>query len=57
MLRCILSRVGMNKLSPIWEGPYRVIEVCWPGCVCLAMDGGEELPFPWNIEHLYKFYP
>jgi hypothetical protein len=25
--------------------------------VRLATMDGEELPFPWNIEHLRKFYP
>jgi transposase InsO family protein len=57
VLRRILNRVGMNKLSPTWEGPFRVIEVCRPGCVRLATEEGEELPHPWNIEHLRKFYP
>ena len=46
MLRRKLSQVGMNKLPPTWEGPYRVIEVCQPGYVRLAMESGEELLFP-----------
>jgi transposase InsO family protein len=33
VLRRVLSREGMNKLSPCWEGPYRVTQVCRPGCV------------------------
>jgi len=58
VLKRILTRVGLNKLSPTWEGPFRVIEVCRPGCVCLVDTAtGEELPFSWNIEHLRKFYP
>jgi hypothetical protein len=46
-----------NKLSPSWEGPFRVTDVCRPECVCLAMEDGEPLLNPWNIEHLHKFYP
>lgn len=57
VLKQILTRLGQNKLSPAWEGPFQVIEVCRPGCVRLAATNGEELPFPWNIEHLRKFYP
>jgi hypothetical protein len=56
VLRRVLSREGMNKLSPYWEGPYRVTQVCRPGCVCLATEEGEPMPHPWNIEHLCKFY-
>jgi hypothetical protein len=57
VLKQILTRLGQNKLSPAWEGPFQVIEVYRPGCVRLAATNGEELPFPWNIEHLRKFYP
>ena len=46
MLRRKLSQVRMNKLPPTWEGPYRVIEVCQPRYVRLAMESGKELPFP-----------
>jgi hypothetical protein len=28
VLRRVLSRKGMNKLSPCWESPYRVTQVC-----------------------------
>jgi hypothetical protein len=57
VLRRVLSREGMNKLSPCWKGPYRVTQVCRPGCVRLATKEGEPVPRPWNIEHLRKFYP
>jgi hypothetical protein len=52
-----LTREGTNKLSPHWEGPFRVTQVCHPGCVCLATKDGTPLPNSWNIEHLHKFYP
>jgi hypothetical protein len=56
VLRRVLNWEGMNKLSPSWEGPLRVIQVCRPGCVRLAMEDEEPVPRPWNIEHLCKFY-
>jgi hypothetical protein len=56
VLRWVLSREGMNKLSPCWEDPYRVTQVCQPGCIHLATEEGEPVPRPWNIEHLRKFY-
>jgi hypothetical protein len=51
------SQEGANKLSPGWEGPFRVTQFCRPGCVCLATEDGEPLLNPWNIEHPHKFYP
>jgi hypothetical protein len=57
VLRRVLNREGLHKLSPSWEGPFKVTEVCRPGCVRLATTEGEPLPNPWNIEHLYKFFP
>jgi hypothetical protein len=56
VLRRILNREGMNKLSPSWEGPFQVTRICRPGCVHLATEDGEPVPRPWNIEHLRKFY-
>jgi len=56
VLRRILNRAGLHKLSPSWEGPFKVTEVCRPGCVRLATEEGVPLPNPWNIEHLRKFY-
>src|SRR5438128_6262103 len=56
VLRRIQMRAGQSKLSPGWEGPYSIVAVPRPGCVCLAQDG-QELPNPWNIEHLRRFYP
>jgi hypothetical protein len=46
VLRRVLSLEGMNKLFPCWEGPYRVTQVCRPGCVRLAMEDGESVPCP-----------
>nr|AAT77064.1 retrotransposon protein, putative, unclassified [Oryza sativa Japonica Group] len=57
VLRRVQTRAGLSKLSPMWEGPYRVIGVPRPGSVRLATGDGTELPNPWNIEHLHRFYP
>nr|AAT44202.1 putative polyprotein [Oryza sativa Japonica Group] len=57
VLRRVQTRAGLSKLSPMWEGPYRVIGVPRPGSVRLATGDGTELPNPWNIEHLCRFYP
>nr|CAE05030.2 OSJNBa0044M19.17 [Oryza sativa Japonica Group]CAE05529.2 OSJNBa0053B21.3 [Oryza sativa Japonica Group] len=57
VLRRVQTRAGLSKLSPMWEGPYRVIGVPRLGSVRLATGDGTELPNPWNIEHLRRFYP
>jgi hypothetical protein len=57
VLRWVLTREGANKLSLCWEGPFRMTQVCRPGCVRLATEDGEPLHNPWNIEHIHKFYP
>jgi hypothetical protein len=46
VLRRVLNREGLHKLSPSWEGPFKVMEVCRPGCVLLATTKGEPLPNP-----------
>jgi hypothetical protein len=46
VLRWVLTQEGGNKLSPSWEGPFRVTQVCRPECVHLATEDGEPLPNP-----------
>jgi hypothetical protein len=46
VLRRILNREGLHKLSTSWEGPFKVTEVCRPGCVRLATTEGVPLPNP-----------
>jgi hypothetical protein len=57
VLRRTLNQEGLHKLSSSWEGPFKVSKVCRPGSVRLATEEGVQLPNPWNIEHLRKFYP
>ena len=56
VLRRVQSAKGTNKLSPKWEGPYRVVRVSRPGAVRLETGDGTQLQNSWNIEHLCKFY-
>ena len=56
VLRRILSREGLHKLSPMWEGPYRVAHIARPGAVRLETEDGIPVKNPWNIAHLRKFY-
>ena len=45
-----------GKLGPNWEGPYRVIQVIQSGTYWLQMLKGQNLPHPWNVEHLQRYY-
>ena len=57
VLRRVQSAKGTNKLTPKWEGPYRVVRVTRPGAVHLETEDGIQVSNSWNIEHLRKFYP
>ena len=57
VLRRVQSAKDTNKLSPKWEGPYRVVRVTRPGAVRPETGDGTQLQNSWNIEHLRKYYP
>ena len=57
ILRRVLSREGLHKLSPMWEGPFRVAHVSSPGAARLETQDGVPIQNAWNIQHLQKFYP
>ena len=57
MLRRVLSREGLHKLLPMWEGPFKVVHVSRPGAARLETQEGVPIPNTWNIEHLRRFYP
>jgi hypothetical protein len=46
VLRRVLNQEGLYKLSPSWEGPFKVTEACRPGSVRLATTKGVPLPNP-----------
>ena len=54
--RRVQSAKGTKKLSPKWEGPYRVVRVTRPSAVHLETGDGTQLQNSWDIEHLRKFY-
>ena len=47
---------SQGKLRPSWEGSYKVIRHSREGFYYLKSLDGQELPRPWNIEHLKKYY-
>ena len=40
VLRRVLSREGLHKLSPMWEGPFKVVHVSRPGSARLETQEG-----------------
>jgi transposase InsO family protein len=52
VLRRILSREGLHKLSPMWEGPFKVTHIARPGSARLETAEGVPVGNPWNIAHL-----
>ena len=57
MLRQVLSREGLHKLSPMWEGPFKVVHVSRPSSARLETQEGVPVQNAWNIQHLWRFYP
>jgi hypothetical protein len=57
VLRRIFSHEGLHKLSPMWEGPFKVTHIFGPGSAGLEIAEGVPVGNPWNIAHLRKFYP
>ena len=57
VLQRVQSTKNSNKLTPKWEGPYRVTQVTRPGAVRLEIEDAIPVSNSWNIEHLRKFYP
>ncbi|XP_077230230.1 uncharacterized protein LOC143863453 [Tasmannia lanceolata] len=45
-----------GKLSPTWEGPYRVKEVIRPGSYRLETLEEQLLPHAWNSKNLRKYH-
>jgi hypothetical protein len=57
VLRRVLSREGLHKLSPMWEGPFKVTHIARPGSARLEAAEGVPMGNLWNVAHLRKFYP
>jgi hypothetical protein len=52
VLRRILSREGLHKLSPMWEGPFKVMHISRLGSARLEIAEGMLVGNPLNIAHL-----
>ncbi|KAL2235091.1 UNVERIFIED_CONTAM: Ribonuclease HI [Sesamum indicum] len=46
----------VGKLDPTWDGLYKVVEIRKKGTYILQDLEGRNLPRPWNIHNLKKFY-
>ncbi|KAL0434858.1 UNVERIFIED_CONTAM: hypothetical protein Sradi_0193700 [Sesamum radiatum] len=46
----------VGKLDPGWEGSFKVIKINKPGTYKLQDMEGKDLPRPWNIHNLKRFY-
>ena len=59
----VLKRVSLatrnpiqGKLGPNWEGPYRAINCKRQGSYYLEALDEWKLEYPWNVEHLIRYY-
>ena len=47
---------GAGALKYSWEGPYQITEVLRSGAYRLVYLAGVPINYPWNAEHLKKYY-
>ncbi|KAL2248228.1 UNVERIFIED_CONTAM: Retrovirus-related Pol polyprotein from transposon [Sesamum indicum] len=56
----VIKKVEVSKhvgnLDPEWKGPLKVVEIRRKGSYILQDTKGRNLPRPWNIRNLRKFY-
>ncbi|GAA0139655.1 hypothetical protein LIER_01156 [Lithospermum erythrorhizon] len=45
-----------NKLSPMWEGPYRISRMIGPDTYELEKMNGDVIPHTWHASNLSKYY-
>ncbi|MCH80183.1 gag-pol polyprotein [Trifolium medium] len=56
VLKRLMGRDKGGKLSPNWEGPFRIQEVFGGGAYRLETLKGEMLPGTWNVTNLRFYY-
>ncbi|KAK3028738.1 hypothetical protein RJ639_037761 [Escallonia herrerae] len=49
-------KAAVGKLSPNWEGPYKISKVLRPGTYSLETLSGEAIPRTWNADNLRRYY-
>jgi len=52
VLRRVLSREGLHKLSPMWEGPFKGVHDSRSRSAHLETQEGVPIQNAWNIQHL-----
>ncbi|KAK3024810.1 hypothetical protein RJ639_044120 [Escallonia herrerae] len=50
-------KAAVGKLSPNWEGPYKISKVLRPGAYSLETLSGEAIPRTWNADNLRQSIP
>jgi hypothetical protein len=50
VLRLKQSNTEKHKLTPLWEGPYIIVEVLHPDTYKIATMKGEVFTNAWNIK-------
>ncbi|RDX74023.1 hypothetical protein CR513_46272, partial [Mucuna pruriens] len=56
VLRKVIQKAENNKLTPSWEGPFRVKEEVGRGAYRLESLGGKKVPRTWNVASLRMYY-
>ncbi|KAL2250205.1 UNVERIFIED_CONTAM: hypothetical protein Sindi_2494200 [Sesamum indicum] len=56
VLKKVEASKHVGKLELPWEGPYKVTEINKKGTYRLQDMQGRNLPRPWNIQNLKRFY-
>ncbi|KAK3040938.1 hypothetical protein RJ639_028812 [Escallonia herrerae] len=49
-------KAAVGKLSPNWEGPYKISKVLRPGAYSLETLSREAIPRTWNADNLRQYY-
>ncbi|RDX69386.1 hypothetical protein CR513_51500, partial [Mucuna pruriens] len=56
VLKRVLKDNTSNKLTPNWEGPYRLIKEVGCGAYRLEHLNGQKVPRTWTLASLQKYY-
>ncbi|XP_075109087.1 uncharacterized protein LOC142180883 [Nicotiana tabacum] len=51
-----MRAANAGKLSPTWEGPYKIHGITGKGAYELETLDGKILPSNWNVVHLKRYY-
>ncbi|RDX98079.1 hypothetical protein CR513_19062, partial [Mucuna pruriens] len=56
VLRKIMQTADSNKLTPIWEGLFRITQEVGKGGYHLEQLRGKKIPRTWNMLNLWLYY-